>query len=178
MGLRRQIKEVFYCFFLLLLKSVYNTYIFFPQIFLEIHCSKKICVFLWRATWEKVYPLDRVQKRWSALSLAPQAWLLCLRAAELVQHLFLHCKVAGGLSSCFCPMLDSAWGRPRFHGSFSSSSGLLVVMVKEGKTKKLWVMGLHAVCWTIWFSSVTRVKKLFLWDYYIRLLWRLAMNCI
>ena len=100
----------------------------------------KIKIFLWQAFRGRLPAADQIRKRNGPGS---EFCHLC-GALENTDHIFFHCVLAKFVWSCVTSWLQVSWNP----SSFSELRTLAKVLV--GVTKRVFWVGLGALCWALW----------------------------
>jgi hypothetical protein len=111
-----------------------------------IWCTKaprRACFFVWTAAWNKILTCDNLRKRGYNL---PSWCCMCCCNGESVDHLLLHCPIAGGLWSWIFQTFGVHWVLPGTVTAllFSWWNGL------GRHSSDIWNTVPACLMWTIW----------------------------
>lgn len=120
--------------------------LFYSKLFGKLFRHWRSALVLWQAA-----NLDRVQRRWTSIALSSQACSLCLRPAESIRLLLLHCSLVGRLWNRFSSLIRGFLGHTPFPPSFFVNG---LPAAPDMKKKKLWVGALKC-CWTVSIEGIT-----------------------
>lgn len=118
---------------------------------------QKVKAFSWTAALNKINTLDNLQKRRPHKALSPNVCIICLKNAESVAHLFLHCEVARYLWSRLFIIKGESWVCTESLLSFLAMDKVGFGGSKEKRI--LWECACFAIIWVIWIERNERIFK-------------------